>query len=315
MGWMSRKLIRYGLAPYIIFSLNFFIPRLMPGDPLLNLLGENASVTEETLADLRTEMGLDSPMGLQYLRYWGRLFRLDMGYSYFFHERISSLILGRAGGTLLLLLPSILLGAWIGIAGGARAGWRNRKPGSTLITYGFLLLYSSPPFFLGMLALYVFSFLLGWFPLRSVYSSGSLGAMLHHLFLPVLVLTLFAAARNFLVMRGSVLQEKSKLYVLQARASGMARKAIVGRHIIKNASLPVLTLVALDFGFLFSGALLIEIVLSLNGMGALIYDALMARDYPTLQGAFLLITVMVIMANICADILYGLLDPRVRQER
>jgi peptide/nickel transport system permease protein len=315
MGWICRKLIRYGLALFIIFSLNFLIPRLMPGDPLLNLLGENASVTEDTLAGLRAEMGLDSPLGVQYLSYWGRLFRLDLGYSYFFHDRITSLILSRAGKTLLLLLPAILLGAWIGIAGGARAGWRSRRPGSRLATYGFLLLYSSPPFFLGMLALYVFAFLLGWFPLRSVYSSGNFAAVLHHLFLPGLVLTLFAAARNFLLMRGSVLQEKSKLYVLQARASGMARKDIVGRHITKNASLPVLTLVALDFGFLFSGALLIEIVFSLNGMGALIYDALLARDYPTLQGAFLLITITVILANICADILYCSLDPRVRQER
>ena len=129
------------------------------------------------------------------------------------------------------------------------------------------------------------------------------------------MLTLFAAARNFLVMRGSVLQEKTKLYVLQARASGLAEKDIVRSHLTKNAALPVMTLVALDFGFLLSGALLIEIIFSLNGMGTLIYDALQARDYPTLQGAFLLITVMVILANISIDILYGLIDPRVKEER
>jgi peptide/nickel transport system permease protein len=314
MGRTSRKLIRYLAAFFVIFSLNFLIPRLMPGDPVLNLLGENAAVSEETVADLRAEMGLDNPLLSQYIRYWGRLLRLDLGYSYFFHARIFSLLMSRALRTLLLLLPAILLGAWIGISGGARAGWRNRSAGSRLATYGFLLLYSSPPFFLGLLALYVFSFQLRWFPLRSAYTTGHVTTLLHHLFLPVLVLTLFAAARNFLMMRGSVLQEKSKLYVLQAKATGMARGDIVGRHIIKNASLPVLTLIALDFGFLFSGALLIEIVFSLNGMGTLIYDALLARDYPTLQGAFLLITVSVILANFLADVLYGRLDPRVRRK-
>jgi peptide/nickel transport system permease protein len=315
MGRISRKLIRYSAALFIIFSLNFLIPRLMPGDPVLNLMGENVSVTENTLQTLRSEMGLDSPLFVQYIRYWKQLSRLDLGYSYFFHSRISTLILKRTKWTLLLLLPSIFLGALIGIFGGARAGWRDRSPVSRISTYGFLILYSSPPFFLGLLALYIFSFQLRWFPLKSVYTSGNILMVFHHLFLPVLVLTLFAAARNFLVMKGSVLQEKTKLYVLQARASGLAEKDIVRNHLTKNAALPVMTLVALDFGFLLSGALLIEIIFSLNGMGTLIYDALQARDYPTLQGAFLLITVMVILANISTDILYGLIDPRVKEER
>lgn len=314
MGWMSRKIVRYAAALFIIFSINFLIPRLMPGDPALNLLGENAA-TESTLQSLRQEMGLDDPLFIQYVRYWGNILRLDLGYSHFFHSGITTLILKRAKWTLLLLLPAIILGALIGIFGGSRAGWHSRRPLSRLATYGFLFLYSSPPFFLGLMALYVFSFQMRLFPLRSVYGSGNLFGVIHHLLLPVIVLTLFSAARNFLVMRGSVLQEKTKFYVLQARASGLSQREIVSGQITKNAALPVLTLVALDFGFLFSGALLIEIIFSLNGMGTLIYDALLARDYPTLQGAFLLITIMVIAANICVDILYGLIDPRVKEER
>lgn len=308
------KLARYLIALFVIFSLNFFIPRVMPGDPLTNLLGENYVMDEASLESLKAEMGLDRSLAVQYLRYWRDVVRLDFGYSYNYHDRVFRVIGARALWTLLLVGISILLGSLAGTLLGAISAWgrgwfRNRFP--TLL---FLSVYSTPPFFLSLVFLYVFAFKLGWFPLRGVYSEGNLGDIAHHLMLPALALTLFLASRYFLIMRGSVLQEKGKHYVLFAWAKGLYGKQVLYRHVFKNASLPIVTLLALDFGFIFSGALFVEIVFGLNGMGTLIYDALLARDYPVLQGSFLLITVMVVGANWIVDLVYPRIDPRTRAE-
>jgi peptide/nickel transport system permease protein len=126
-------------------------------------------------------------------------------------------------------------------------------------------------------------------------------------------MSVFSASRNFLVMRGSVIQEKKELYALYARAKGLNDTGVLFRHVLKNSSLPIITLLALDFGFLFSGALFIEIIFSLNGMGTLIYGAIMGKDYPLLQGAFLVISLTALLANMLADLLYALIDPRVRR--
>jgi peptide/nickel transport system permease protein len=168
---------------------------------------------------------------------------------------------------------------------------------------------------MAILFLYFFAFKLGIFPLKGYYGTGTLPDIIWHLVLPVLVLTLFTSARNFVIMRGSVLQEKNRLYPLFARAKGLSDKQVLNRHVFWNASLPLITLIALDFGFIFSGALFIEIVFSMNGMGTLIYDSIKALDYPVLQGAFLVIALMIVSANILADITYSLVDPRVRHQR
>jgi peptide/nickel transport system permease protein len=308
-----KKLARYLIALFVIFSLNFFIPRAMPGDPVTNLLGEEFVIDEASLAELRAELGLDRPLGVQYLRYWGDVFRLDLGRSYHYHDRVSRVIGARMPWTLLLVGLSTLLGAALGTFLGALSGWGRGSLRNRSSTLFFLTVYSTPPFFLCLLLLYVFGFRLGWFPLRGVYATGTLLDILRHFLLPTLALTLYLAARYFLIMRGSVIQEKGKHYVLYARAKGLFGREILYRHVFRNASLPIVTLLALDFGFIFSGALFVEIVFSLNGLGTLIYDALLARDYPVLQGIFLVITVMVVAANALADVAYPLIDPRVRR--
>jgi peptide/nickel transport system permease protein len=309
-----KKLIRYLLALFIIFSLNFFIPRAMPGDPVTNLLGEDFVIDEASLAELKAELGLDRSLPVQYLLYWRDVFRLDLGHSYHYHDRVSRVIGARMPWTLLLVGVSILLGAGLGTFLGALAGWGRGSLRSRSSTLFFLMVYSTPPFFLCLILLYVFAFKLGWFPLRGVYSTGTAGDILRHFLLPTLALTLYLASRYYLIMRGSVIQEKGKHYVLYARAKGLFGRGVLYRHVFKNASLPIVTLLALDFGFIFSGALFVEIVFSMNGLGTLIYDALLARDYPVLQGIFLVITVMVVAANGLADVIYPLIDPRVRRQ-
>jgi peptide/nickel transport system permease protein len=311
----KKKILRYLLALFIIFSLNFIIPRLMPGDPLTNLLGEDISLSRDALQELKSELGLNKPLIQQYVEYWKSTIRFDLGYSYHFNQKVISLIYSRMKWTLALLLPSIMLGAILGtILGGLSAWGKNTLPKKSM-TWTFLAVYSSPPFFLGIIVLYIFSFKWGLFPFKGFYETGTLTDILQHLFLPVLVMSAFSASRNYMIMRGSVLIEKEKLYVVYARAKGLDKNAILFRHIFKNAVLPVLTLVALDFGFLLSGALFVEIIFSMNGMGTLIYEALLSRDYPVLQGCFLIITLMVIGANLTSDFLNGIIDPRVRERQ
>ena len=312
MGRLLRKSGRYLLAIWLITSINFILPRAMPGDPVLNLLGEDFLLSEEQVEDLRAELGLDQPPHIQYLKYLRDVLGLNFGYSYHFNEDVTGLVAGRMGWTLLLVGPAILLGAAVGGCSGALAGWHAGSPQERVATSLALMLYATPPYFLALILLYVFAVEYPLFPLKGFYTTGTWINILKHLTLPVAALTLFSASRNFMIMRGSVLQEEKRLYVNYARAKGLVGASVLFKHVAQNASPPLVTLVALDFGFIFSGALFVEIIFSMNGMGVLIFDALMSRDYPVLQGTFLVITFMVIAANFIADLLYGWIDPRVR---
>lgn len=312
MSLAGKKAIRYLLALFLIASMNFAIPRLLPGDPLTNLLGEDVILTDSSVQELRQKMGLDRPWSSQYLEYWKSLLWLDLGYSFHLHRPVSELIFDRVKWTLLLAVPPLILGAILGTILGAFAGWRKSSRSQRIQTALFLAVYCTPPYLLSLVVLYLLAFQLGLFPLKGFYSTGSIQDIAHHLFLPALMMTVFALSRNYMIMRGSVLQEKSSHYAAFARAKGLYDREILFRHVFKNALLPIITLLALDFGFILSGALFIEIVFSMNGMGTLIYDALLSRDYPVLQGSFLIITIMVVFANLLADLIYSRLDPRVR---
>lgn len=312
---LYRKIIRYILAFAAIITLNFFIPRLMPGDPLINLLGEDFSLSREQIQDLRKDLGLDQPLGVQYAGYWRDIVTLRLGYSYQHSRPVASVIGNRMGWTLLLILPSLLIGALGGAVFGSRAGWKAGTVKSRVVTSAFLCIYSIPPFFLALLFLYLFAFRLGLFPLKGYYETGTFFDVLRHLVLPVLVLSLFTMSRNYMIMRGSVIQEKHKLYTVYARSKGIGSSLVRKEHVFWNASLPLISLIALDFGFILSGALFVEIIFSMNGMGTLIYGAIQELDYPILQGSFFVIAVMIIGFNILADIIYALIDPRVRKRR
>lgn len=309
---LQKKTVRYLLAVFIIATLNFIIPRVMPGDPIVNLLGEDCLISEKHIAELKAELGLDQPIPIQYVNYWKYLLQGKLGFSYHYNTKVSDLIISRLKWTLLLVGPAIIFGALIGTYLGVLSGWKEQNVTNRFATFLFLVLYSTPPYFLSLILLYIFSFKLGLFSLKGFYTTGSIGDIARHLFLPILVLSLFITSRNYMIMQGSVVQEKTKLYVVCARAKGLLGKGILFRHIFKNASLPIVTLIALDFGFILSGALFVEIIFSMNGMGTLIYDALMSRDYPVLQGTFLVIAIMVVGMNFLVDLVYNVIDPRVR---
>jgi peptide/nickel transport system permease protein len=311
-AFLMRKSIRYLFSFIVILLIVFLIPRLMPGDPVMSLVGDDVLLSQDIIAELHTTYGLDRPLYEQFLNYCAHLARLDLGYSYHKHTSVLDLLISRVGWTLLYVGIAVIVGGYLGIILGSHAGWKSDTWLSNMISGSALIISSVPPYLLGLIFLTIFVYHLGWFPFKGLYDIFTVSSIAHHITLPVIVLTLFYASRNLLIMRGSVIAEKSLLYPQFIKALGIPDPDILKRHVRRNAVLPLITLIALDFGFLISGALFIEIVFSLNGMGSLIYDAILQRDYPVLTSSFLIISILVIIANISADILILILDPRVR---
>ena len=310
--------MRYLIALFIIVSLNFLVPRLMPGDPLMNLVGEEAYYgSGGVLDELRQELGLDQPMVVQYGRYMVDIATGDWGYSYLYLRPVSKAIASHLGWTLLLILPAVMLAAFVAAILGGIAAWYRGSRIDAALTGVFLMAYSMPHYWLAMLVLFGFSFHLGWFPLGKVTSGGLSGLPYvldvgWHMLLPLSVVTLFKAAYDFLIVRSSVVSILGEDYILMAQAKGLSRMAVLFKHALRNAMAPLVTVTAVQFGMVFSGTLLIEVVFSWPGMGTLVYDAIGARDYPLLQASFLIVAVCVLGANFVADMLYPKLDPRTR---
>ncbi len=289
----------------------------MPGDPIANILGENYIYSSaEHIQKLRMDLGLDLPLYLQFYNYLIDLLQGQWGDSYQYTQPIFDIILYRMQWTLILIMPSIVIGGILGAVLGSVSGWNCGKKLDTILTSILLIIYSTPGYWLAMLAVLIFAFYLDILPLygmRSSESSGlaKVGDIMSHMVLPVAILSLYKAAQSYVIMRSSVIQILGDSYILTARAKGLSETAILFRHVLKNALLPLMTVIALDFGFMISGALLVEIVFSWNGMGTLIYDATIARDYPLLNGCLLAISACVLSANLLSDIIYAALDPRL----
>ena len=315
---IASRAARYLAALLIIVTLNFLLPRLMPGDPVMNIVGEEAYYgSGQALEQLRADLGLDQPLLLQYGRYLKGLMTGDWGYSYLYLRPVRDAILPHLGWTLALVLPAVILAALLAALLGGIAAWRRGSRVDIGLTGVHLFVYSMPHYWLAMLVLFVFSFRLGWFPLGRATSGAESGLPFlldaaWHVALPLLVITAFKAAYDFLIVRSSVVSILGEDYILMAQAKGLSGTAVLFRHALRNALAPLVTVTAIQFGMVLSGALLVEVVFSWPGMGTLIFDAIGARDYPLLQSAFLVIALCVLAANFIADLLYPRLDPRVR---
>lgn len=310
---LARKLVRYAVCLLIVVLLVFLLPRCMPGDPVQCLVGEDVYLTQEILDSVTAKLGLDRPLFEQFQIYIGDLFTGDLGYSYTRHQNVADLIWDRLPWTLLLTGVSMLIGYAFGIIAGTWSGWMTEKKRAKIMTGFGVFVSCIPPYLLGLIFFSVFVYQLGWFPYKGFYETPDLFSVAYHMALPVLTLALFVFARNMIIMRGSVLTEKNQLYPQFAKSLGIPRRKIIYGHVMKNAILPILTHFAIDFGFILSGALFIEIIFSLNGLGRVMYTAVLNLDYPVLSGLFLVIALMAICANLIADILYGIIDPRVKR--
>lgn len=311
----------YVAMVYVLVTLNFLLPRAMPGDPVQGLLAQGAPGFvhgQETVDRLRSYYGVDKPLVSQYGDYLARLARGDLGRSVTTNASVAADVRRRLPWTLLLMGGSILVGSLVGVLAGVHAGWRRDRPMDRAVTAGLLGLREFPTFLLASLLLLVFAVKLHWLPLAGAQTpfSDTFGPaeraldVGRHLVLPVLVLAVGLAAGNFLVMRAGMVGELGSDYLLLGRAKGLSDRHLKYRYVARNALLPVVALTALQLGFALTGDVLVERVFSYPGLGTMLFDAINARDYPTIQAGFLVISVSVVTLNAAADGLYRRLDPR-----
>ena len=301
-----------------VICFNFFLFRVIEGDPVANLFrGRNLTATQREA--LTKQFGLDGSTGEQFVRYLEQTAQLNLGRSYASNEPVSSEIASKVWPTVALVGLSTLLSTVIGIFIGIAAAWRRRSKTDYVSTTFTMATYAMPDFWLGMLLLSLFAVSLGWFPVGGLEEATSNATGLaqvadqaKHLFLPCLTLAVAYVGEYALVMRSSLLDTMREDYLVLARAKGMREVMVRNRHAVPNALLPVVTLIAINFGLVLSGAVAVEAIFSWPGLGQATYDAINGPDLPMLQGLFLVFSAAVIVCNLIADLLYAWLDPRVR---
>jgi peptide/nickel transport system permease protein len=319
--FLAGKLAQYLIVLFLTLSLNFMLPRLMPGGPAQFLLGdETGTLTPEIREAIIANLGLDKSMGQQYSAYIQNLLRGDLGYSFVRGEPITKVIGDRLPWTVLLAGSSLILSTVAGVALGTMAAWRRGKRLDVGLLMSTMFLASMPVFWLGMMFIVLFGVHLRWFPLfgiRTAWASytgwAAVVDVVRHLVMPVVTLSLHSLFGTLMIMRYSMVSVMGEDFVLMARAKGVPVRGVMYHHAMRNALLPVVTHFMLGVGFVVGGATVTETVFSFPGIGRLLYEAVLTRDYPILQATFLIITVCVIAANILADLVYPLLDPRVRR--
>jgi len=313
----------------IVLVLNFFLFRILPGDPTTSI-AKDPRLTADVRQALTARFGLDKPELLnlapganpfdsQFFIYFGRLFRGDLGISFNFNRPVAGLLLERLWNTVLLVMGGQLLSIVLGVALGLFSAWKSKTTFDVAAITFSLAAWSLPTFWLGIILLIIGSTYLG-LPTAGRESVGVEFATWwarwldigRHLLLPTVTFTVVLLGEYMLIMRSSVLDILSEDYILTAKAKGMSHVQVLRHHAMQNAMLPIVTLIALNLGFTVSGAIQVETVFSWPGLGSMIFEAVRRQDYPVLQGAFLLVAVSVILANLAADLLYGYLDPRVK---
>lgn len=319
---MKKRLPSYVFAFLLIIVLNFILPRMLPGDPFQAIYGEEAVLimSEETKQELISRLALDQPLPVQFTTYLVSLLKGDLGYSYSFNASVWSVILKALPWTILLVGSALFLSTVIGILLGIESGWRKGSNYDRVMLFSVIILSGLPNFFIGVILLLIFSVQLGWLPLGGALTPYAdltgleLAAdVLKHAALPVAALTLAHLSEIFLLTRSSMLGNITAPYILTAAAKGVRTRKIRYRHAGRNSLLPVTARLGVSAGRALAGALFIEIVFAYPGMGNLIYNALLARDYPLLQGIFLVIALTIITSNILADWLAAVLDPRLKE--
>ena len=299
----------------MVAVLGFFLFRVVPGDPVVSMT-RGRPTTAAMQAELRTQFGLDRPLVEQFWRYFTGLLQGDMGTSFTFRRPVADVILERLGPTLLLVGTSTLIAVVLGLWLGVRAAWRRDSAFDRATTGVSLTLWAVPTFWLGMLLMMATGDL---FPSRGMRDTDTAPDFVsqaldvgHHLVLPSLTLVAVVCAEYVLVMRSSLLEEMHAPYLVTARAKGLRDDLVRRRHAVPNAVLPAITLVFLRFGLVVAGAITTETVFSWPGLGLLFYDALTGPDYFLLQGLLVVTAGAVVVMNLLADVLHGVLDPRVK---
>jgi peptide/nickel transport system permease protein len=318
---IASRVGQYALVLWAAATLNFALPRLAPGDPVVYVYGGDAqALSEPQLQQLRVTFGLDRSLPEQYAAFWAGLLRGDLGLSVQDSRPVVDVLAERLPWTLALVGTATAVAFLLGSLLGAWAAWRRGTKRDAGTVSGVLALDAMPGFWIGMILIAVFAVQLGWFPSYGAVALGGqglpwMGEVLLRMALPVATLVLAGLGGFFLLARAAMVAVLDEPYLRLARAKGLRERRVVLVHGLRTALLPVFTNLTLAAGGLLSGAVVVETVFAYPGLGSLIFEAVTVRDYPLLQGAFLLATVGIVGANLLADAVYPLLDPRLRRGR
>ncbi|GAA4766927.1 ABC transporter permease [Microbacterium gilvum] len=323
MSYMLRRLGFYLVAFWVSITLNFFLPRLMPGDPVSRMVARlQGEIRPDQIEALKESFGLsDASLWEQYARYIGQVFTGDLGFSISrFPTPVVDVISSVIGWTFLLGFVSLIVAVVIGNLLGILAAWRRGGVLDSVVPPVLIFIGSFPYFWLAMGLLYFFGVILGWFPLRHAYEVGTspgfslafVGDVAYHLVLPATSIVLVSVGGWMLGMRNTMIATNSEDYIVMAEAKGLHPNRVMLNYAARNALLPSVTAFGMSLGFVVGGALLTEVVFAYPGIGYTLLSAVQNLDYPLMQGLFLTITTAVLIANFLVDIVYVRLDPRVR---
>lgn len=315
-SYAAKRLISSIPLIFLIILVNFTLIQLAPGDIALIMAGENANL--DNVEYIRKKYGLDQPIHVQLINYYSTILQGDLGYSYAGRRPVSTMIAERIPATLLLMITtqalSLVIGTVIGIyLSGRKDSWLDKIVGS--LAY---VLHSIPVFWMGLILILVFALRLRWFPVSGMFDllNPKIGLdyvtdVLWHLILPVVTLSMWFLPIYLRVGRASGIDVSGSDYLITARSKGLKERTILFRHVLRNASLPIVTTAGFFIGYAFSGAVLTESVFGWPGMGKLIYVAIVYKDYPVIMGAFILMSITVVIATLVTDLILAKLDPRI----
>jgi peptide/nickel transport system permease protein len=319
--YIGRRLIQIAIIFFVIITVLFLLFRMAPGDPISRMV--DPDMTPEDAEHLISQLGLDKPLGKQYLHYLKNFFTGNFGESFHYGQPVIEIIWARLPNTILLFTTSIILSALVGVFLGKIASWHKGETTDTLLTIGALVTHTVFLPWLGLILIWVFAYKMDWFPITGILSeeiwldpdSGiftKLLDVLHHMVLPLTTLFLVHFGSYLLIMRSSMLETLKEDYIITGRAKGLPEKVIRDHHAAPNAALPVVTSVGLSLAFSINGGALTETIFTWPGIGRELVMSVSQNDYPLAQACFLLIAIVVLISNLVVDTLYAYLDPRIR---
>jgi len=318
LTYILRRLLYSAAAFGTSVIITFFLLHLMPGDYITQYLEQIYAIAPPEVVQMYNQAyGLDRPLTEQFFTYFSGVFHGDWGYSLSYSRPVLEVISEKLFWTLVILLPATFLSIIVGIVIGAYSGWKRGSKVDLALLNGMIFLRAIPSYWLALMILLIFSYYLGIFPLGGYVSLSALDTgidpidVLNHAALPIFTLFLFSVTGIYYLMRNSILMTVGEDYIVTARAKGLDELTILRKHAMKNAMLPMVTSVALQCAGMITGSIFVETIFSWPGLGMLTFEALKIRDLPLLQGILLMDTLIVIIANIAADLIYPLIDPRV----
>jgi peptide/nickel transport system permease protein len=311
LGFLARRLIMTVPVIGIVVVIVFLLIRLAPGDPAIIMAGDMASQAQ--LAAIRDDLGLDKPIYLQFFYWAGQLLQGDLGVSLHSHKPVAEMILTRIGPTLSLAGMTILLSIVVAIPMGVYAALNRGRLSDKIVMLVAVLGFSMPVFVTGYLLIYLFSLKMGWFPVQGYVSLGiSPWGFLQTVALPTVALSTIYIALISRITRSSILEVLAEDFVRTARAKGVPESSVVLRHALRNAAIPIVTVIGSGAAFLIGGVVVTESVFNIPGIGRLVVESVVSRDYPIIQSLILLLSIIYIGINLIVDILYTVFDPRIR---